>query len=179
MADVVDLILAGHARVRRLFAVLEDAARLGEQPGAREMLSEAWARLDGLLELHADAEEEICYPALFGHGPHATADIHAAIAGHDDIREAVAEARRHDVGSLAWWRAVSTAGRISGEHREVLERGVLADFRRRADQGLRDDLGRRWAAFIAARSRDARVRRPGPPGSRRPPARVARSPDLR
>ncbi|MGH3254249.1 MAG: hemerythrin domain-containing protein [Streptosporangiaceae bacterium] len=153
--DVIDLILADHARLRRLFAVLEDAARYGEQPGARAMLSEAWARLAGLLELHAGAEEEICYLALFGQGAQAAAELQDALADHGGIREAVHEAGLHEVGDRAWWRAVTAAVRASSDHLASEEQGVLADFRRHAPLGLRDALGRQWVAFTIARTRDA------------------------
>ena len=160
--DIIDLILADHARVRRLFAVLEDAARYEEQSGARGMLSEAWARLAGLLERHADVEEEICYPALFQPGAHTTAELQDAIADNGDIREAVREAQLHDADDKAWWRAVTAAVRVSSDHMASEEQGVLADFRRHARLELRDALGRQWVAFTTARNRDAAM-----PGARR------------
>jgi len=162
VADIVELILADHARIRRLFAVLDDAVRSAGQPGACEMLSQAWARLEGLIELHAAAEEEICYLALFGHGTGAMAELQSAIADHDDIREGAREAALHEVGSGAWWRAVTAVKRASTEHMASEEQGVLADFRRRARPTLRDDLARRWVAFILARTRDAALPGAGP-----------------
>ena len=119
------------------------------------MLAEVWSRLAGLLELHAEAEEEICYPAVFGPGPDAAAQMQDAIADHDDIREAIAEARLHAVGSPAWWRAAATAVRAGRDHVAQEERGVLAAFGRRAAPELRTELGLQWAAFTAARAGDA------------------------
>lgn len=162
VADIVELILADHARIRRLSAVLDDAVRGAGQPGACEMLSQAWARLAGLIELHAAAEEEICYLALFGNGTDAMAELQSAIADHDDIREGVKEAALHKVGSGAWWRAVTALRRASTEHLAGEEQGVLADFRRRARPTLRDDLARQWVAFILARTRDATLPGAGP-----------------
>ncbi|MGI8445611.1 MAG: hemerythrin domain-containing protein [Streptosporangiaceae bacterium] len=101
MADIVDLILADHARMRGLFAALDGAAGREEHPGTPGMPSQAWARLTGLLELHAVAEEKICYPALFGYRQHTSAELNAAIADHNEIREAVHEARLLDAGSEA------------------------------------------------------------------------------
>lgn len=171
--DIIDLILADHARVRRLFAVLEDAARYGEQYRARAMLSQAWARLAGLLELHADAEEEICYLALVGQGAQATAELQDAIADHGDIREAMREAGLHEAGDKAWWRAVTATARASSDHMASEEQGVLADFRRRAPRELRAALGRQWVAFTAARHRDAAMPgvrpRAGPEAARAEP----------
>jgi Hemerythrin HHE cation binding domain len=155
MTDIIELILADHQRIRRLLGALDDAARYGEGPGASKALAQVWRRLAGLLELHAEAEEEICYLALFGAGQDATAQMQDAIDDHDDIREAVREARLHAAGSAIWWRAVNAALRASRDHIAREESGALAAFGRRAAPALRDELGRQWTAFIAARTRDA------------------------
>jgi hypothetical protein len=68
MADIIEVILADHKRIRRMLGALEDAASYGEDPCAGWMLAPVWCRLADLLELHAEAEEEICYLALFGQG---------------------------------------------------------------------------------------------------------------
>ena len=172
MADIIELILADHERIRRLLRALDDAARYGGDTGADWVLALVWRRLAGLLELHAEVEEEICYLALFGPGQDAAAQMQDAIADHDDIREAVREARLHAVGSAAWWRAATAALRASSDHMTHEERGALAAFGRRATPALRNELGRHWAAFIAARIRDAAPERanPGRPG-RASPAR--------
>ncbi|HEY5356952.1 MAG TPA: hemerythrin domain-containing protein [Streptosporangiaceae bacterium] len=130
MADIIELILADHRRLRRLVTALGDATRHGEDPGATCMSAAVWDRLAGLLELHAEAEEEICYLAMFGPGQDAAARMQDAIADHDDIREAVAEARLHPPGSAAWWRAVTAARRASSDHIAREERGALATFGR-------------------------------------------------
>jgi Hemerythrin HHE cation binding domain len=101
--DVLDLIHADHARIRRLLATAESAARRAEPARAPRMLREAWDRAAVLLEADCDAEEEICYPVLY----RAAADaalIGEARADHDDIREAIAETRLAEAGSPAWWR---------------------------------------------------------------------------
>ena len=66
-ADVIDLITDDHARIRRLFAALDEFARDGEQltgspapSGDDRMLGETWSVLSSLLDAHIDAEEEIC-----------------------------------------------------------------------------------------------------------------------
>jgi hypothetical protein len=53
-------------RIRRMLGALDDAASYGEDPCASWMLAPVWCRLADLLELYAEAEEEICYLALFG-----------------------------------------------------------------------------------------------------------------
>jgi hypothetical protein len=158
MADIIELILADHERIRRLLRALDDAARYGEDTGANWVLAPVWRRLAGLLELHADAGEEICYLALFGPGQDAAAQMQDAIADHDDIREAVAEARLHPAGSAAWWRAVTAAQQASSDHIARQERGVLAAFGRRAAPALRTELARQWATFITSRTRDGSAR---------------------
>ena len=66
MAGIIEVILADHKRIRRPLRALDDAAHYGEDPNAGWMLAPVWCRLADLLELHAEAEEEICYLALFG-----------------------------------------------------------------------------------------------------------------
>jgi hypothetical protein len=68
MADIIEVMLADHKRIRRMLGALDDAARYGEDPCAGWMLAPVWRRLADLLELHAEAEEEICYLVLFGQG---------------------------------------------------------------------------------------------------------------
>ena len=68
MADIIEVILADDKRIRRLLRALDDSARYGEDSYAGWMLAPVWCRLADLLELRAEAGEEICYLALFGQG---------------------------------------------------------------------------------------------------------------
>lgn len=159
MADITDLIPAEHARICRLFGALDDAARLvaappSTGPSPQWMLETVWARLEGLLELHAETEYEICYFVVFGCDTGWASDLDDAVACLNDIHSAVAEARLLPPGSRAWWRAVNAARWATDCHISQLESGALADFRRRASTRLRDDLGRQWMAFVAALRRD-------------------------
>ena len=153
-ADVLDLIHADHARIRRLLATAESAARRAEPARAPRMLSEAWDRAAVLLQADCDAEEEICYPVLFG-AAGAAALTGEARAEHDDIRAAVAEARLQEAGSPAWWRAVTAAITATREHFTHEEHGALAQIRHRTSPAQRRTLGRQWAAYMNARARDA------------------------
>jgi hypothetical protein len=157
--DVAELILGEHERIRRLFAALDDAARYVADDGGRRvpdwMLATIWAMITSLLGLHADAEQEICFPAMFGPGRDRMCDMEDAVADLNDLRDAIAEACLQAPGSPAWWRAVSAARRSSFDHITVIDHGVLAKFRERSDGRLRDDLGQQWTRFIAARRRDA------------------------
>jgi hypothetical protein len=160
VTDIVDLIMDDHARIRRLFAALDSAARyrestadIGKHTPGQRMLNEAWARLARSLELHTEAEEEICYP----HVPAArepTPALAECCADHRDIREALADARLREPGSRAWWRAVAAARTACGRHFPAEEQNVLAPFHRCSPPELRKDLARRWRTFILARLRD-------------------------
>lgn len=157
--DVSELIRADHERIRRLFATLDHAARYAAagRGGGRSpdwMLPSMWARIASLLGLHADAEQEICFPAMFGPGWDRMSDMEAAVADLNDLRDAVAEAGLQHPGSPAWWRAVNAARRSAYGHITVIDDGVLSKFRERCDVRLRDDLGQQWKRFIAARRRD-------------------------
>lgn len=150
--EIGAVIHAEHRRILRLFGALDDVARRAEGALGRPALRQVWLRLADLLEQHTDAEEEICFPALSGHGAAVTALMEAAIADHDDIREAVAEARLLETGSARWWRTVSAArgecsAHFHGEERELLTAlcGFLPhEASRRA--------ARQWDAFVAGRT---------------------------
>jgi hypothetical protein len=152
-ADVIELIMADHRRIRRLSEALYDAVRCADDVGENWMLAHVWQRLSGLLEAHTRAEEEVCYPLMFRAGAQADELWHGAIADHDDIREAAAEASLRRVGSALWWRAVRGVLDCSAEHLEREERGVLARCDLTAAQ--RRELGRQWSAFVAAWTQDA------------------------
>lgn len=159
MTDITELIAAEHTRICRLFGALDDAARLAAVAGRagsgpQWTLNMVWARIAGLLDLHAEAEYEICYFTMFGGDTDRASDLDDAVACLNDVHQAVAEARLQDPGSRAWWRAVDAARQATIQHVSLLEDGALADFRQRTHRQLRDDLGRQWVAFIAAFRRD-------------------------
>jgi hypothetical protein len=57
MADIIDLIYSDHDWLRRQFFRLDDAH-------TPEELSAIWSALGERLDVHADAEETVFYPAL-------------------------------------------------------------------------------------------------------------------
>ncbi len=57
--DITQLILDDHHEQRRLFAILEQIDRADTAT-----LTAIWERLAAFLEMHAEAEEELFYPAL-------------------------------------------------------------------------------------------------------------------
>lgn len=179
MTDVTDLMQADHVRICRLFDALADAARSTRGAGGASCpewtVSAIWSRIADLLDLHTEAEYEICYFLMFGHGTDRADELSDAIGDLNDIRQAVAEARLHDPGCRMWWLAVNAARRTTSTHVSVIESGVLAEFRGGTSRRMRDDLGRQWAGFIAARRRDAaapdHTSQPGR-GQSAPPLRV-------
>jgi hypothetical protein len=150
MVDITQLILDDHHEQRRLFAILEQVSRTDTG-----VLSALWGRLASFLELHAAAEEEIFSPALLQVGLAARrasgveAETLDAIADHNDIRDAVAEVARHQVGTDAWYEAVAAANLANGDHMAEEEREGLTDFRRLAGLQRRNDLAVAFAAFEA------------------------------
>ncbi len=148
--DITQLILDDHHEQRRLFAILEQIDR-----SDTEALSAVWGRLAAFLEVHAAAEEAIFYPVLLRAGIAARRragvedETLDAIHDHNEIRDAVAEAGRHAVGSDGWYAAVAGANRANGDHMAEEEREGLTDFRRLAGLQQRHDLAVAFAAYEA------------------------------
>jgi hypothetical protein len=149
-ADVVELILADHRRIRRLREVLDDAVRRGAASGPAWVLGHVWERLAELLEAHTWAEEEICYLSMSESSPDPAEWRRAVIADHDDIREAVGEAALRPAGSALWWAAVSAALAINADHLDREERDILAGWLPRLTMSQRHELGHQWLAFVSA-----------------------------
>ena len=152
MADIVELILTDHARMRALLADVETALGQPDDTESRAELFRRWETFAALVEMHADAAEEIGFPALFGRTPTVARDN--ARAAHDDIRETVRETRLYRSGSRPWRLAVSAACAAVAVHVHDLESGALARFRREASMPTREALGRQWMAFVTARTAD-------------------------
>ena len=148
--DITQLILDDHHEQRRLFAILEQVSRADT-----EVLSALWGRLAAFLELHAAAEEEIFYPVLLQVGLAARrasgveAETLDAIHDHNEIRDAVAEVARHQVGTDEWYAAVAAANLANSDHMAEEEREGLTDFRRLAGLQRRHDLAVAFAAYEA------------------------------
>jgi hypothetical protein len=148
--DITQLILDDHHEQRRLFSILDEIDR-----GDTRTLGAIWGRLAAFLEVHAEAEERIFYPALLrvGRGAGGKADAkdetEHAIRDHNKIRDAVAAVAQHAVGSAGWFAAVAAANKENGDHMAEEEREGLADFRRTAALGTRHDLAVAFAAFEA------------------------------
>jgi hypothetical protein len=148
--DITQLILDDHAEQRRLFAMIEQIDR-----GDIDSLSAVWQRLATFLDLHAEAEEQLFYPALLhlgkGSEPGKTPESETddAIGDHNDIRDAVAAVASHEIASDAWFEAVMAANKANGDHMAEEEREGLADFRRHTSLQVRHDLAVAFAVFEA------------------------------
>ena len=147
--DIVDCILADHARQRRLFAALEEAR---DDP---EALGKIFTNLKNFLEAHAEAEERHFYPTLLKRGDGALDSDSAeettedAIEDHNKIAEAAEEAMKHPPGSDEWWAAVDKCNCANSEHMSEEERQGLTDFRRTVPRDERVRLAVQYLAFEA------------------------------
>src|SRR5271165_2838080 len=148
--DITQLILDDHHEQRRLFAILEQIDRADTG-----VLSALWDRIAVYLELHAAAEEEIFYPVLLQVGLAAQRQVGVeretldAIHDHNEIRDAVTEVARHQVGTDEWYAAVAQANLANSDHMAEEEREGLTDFRRLAGLQSRHQLAVAFAAFEA------------------------------
>jgi hypothetical protein len=150
MADIIDMILSDHHRIRRLTARLARAHRYPPQFCPSCTVAGLWGQLADLLEVHTRAEEEICCLPMFDSGQTGTGQLDDTLADHADIREAADEARLQPPGSALWWLAVNSALSACTDHLNREENGVLAAFANRADPALRQAMGRQWSAFRTA-----------------------------
>jgi hypothetical protein len=140
--DITALIMDDHEWFRRQFARLDDASTPDE-------LAAVWEPLAVRLDTHAQAEETLFYPALLKKGEEAEDETDDAVRDHNKIRDAVAEAGRHPVGSDAWFEAVGHARAENTEHLGEEEDEALPDFRKHASDELRQRLGELWVQFYA------------------------------
>ena len=142
MLDIIAVIYEDHDWFRRHFFYLDHASDEAD-------LRAIWEPLAARLDVHAEAEEQIFYPALL----HAAGaddpeeETEDAIGDHNKIRDAVADAGRHGVGSPAWWEAVGRARKENGEHLDEEEREGLPDFIKNSTSQQRHDLALQWLRF--------------------------------
>lgn len=141
MLDVTALVLEDHETLRRRFAALDDAH-------GTDALGVLWAELAQLLEVHAACEEEVFYPALLqARTEDGRDEAEDAIEDHNAIRDAVADAEGHALGSDTWWEAVGRARTENSKHIAEEEREALPDLRKHASDEMRADLAVAWTAW--------------------------------
>ncbi|PJE05557.1 MAG: cation-binding protein [Mycobacterium sp.] len=153
MADIIDLIYADHDWIRRQFFRLDEAE-------SDDDLVAIWNVLSTRLDVHAEAEEAVFYPALLKHGGHdhpsnpegdPEDETEDAITDHNAIRDAVRRSRRLKPGSAEWFQAVIDARRENGKHLDEEEREAMPDFIKSASLELRNELAMKWLRFHAER----------------------------
>jgi hypothetical protein len=145
--DIAEVILHQHHEQRRMFALLDEMPRDDTQA-----LDAVWGRLEVLLEVHAEAEERFFYPRLLQLGKgNPEGDVHDevedAVKDHNEIRDAVAGTRDHQVGTDDWWTAVWAARKANDDHMAEEEREDLLDFRHHADLQTRHDIAVQFLTF--------------------------------
>lgn len=147
MADITQLILDDHTWFRTRFVELDDLR--DASPPDVDALERLWAPLATHLDLHASAEESFFYPQLLRRGADdPEAETLDAIGDHNDIRDGVADSRRHPTGTAGWWDAVGRARLANDDHMAEEEREGISDFRRHAPVGLRESLGQQFRQFF-------------------------------
>jgi hypothetical protein len=147
MTDIVTLVLADHARIRRLF---EELAAADKRARRRATL---WAELAWLLEAHVDAAREITYLPLTDSALRRS--MRQAADGDADILEAVAEARFHRAGSPQWRLAVRAVQAAADQHIDATESDLLPRMRQLTSEQTRLALGQQWTQLMDARRRDS------------------------
>jgi hypothetical protein len=148
--DITEVILADHHDQRRMFALLDEV-----DPDDTDTLGTLWTRLSAMLEVHAQAEELYFYPELLKlgerrHEEEETAETKDAIGDHNDIRDGILEASRHEVGSDGWWSGVTAARKANDEHMGEEEHEGLKDFRQYVDLDTRHRIAVTFVAYEAA-----------------------------
>jgi hypothetical protein len=145
--DITEVILEQHHEQRRMFAVLDELPR-----DDTEALAAVWGRLEVLLEVHAEAEEQFFYPRLLKLGKgnpdgDVEEEVEDAVKDHNEIRDAVKATRDHEVGTDEWWTAVWGARKANDDHMGEEEREDLLDFRHHTDLQTRHDIAVQFLTF--------------------------------
>ncbi|HKC29920.1 MAG TPA: hemerythrin domain-containing protein [Jatrophihabitans sp.] len=147
--DIAEEILNQHHVQRQMFARLYDV-----DPADTATLAILWERLSAFLEVHAAAEERYFYPRLLelGGGPPASdenpvEETKDAIKDHNEIRDAIADTNRHEVGSEDWWAGVRAADEANSDHMAEEERDDLPDVRRHFDLQTRHAIAVQFVTY--------------------------------
>jgi hypothetical protein len=153
MCDIIDLIRADYLHIMRWAAQFGELSRHYSEE-SRPALISTWMTLARLIDLHMRADDEICGPVVFGTAPRGRALAWQTKADHEDIREMIGETGLYPPGSPPWWQLARAALAAWAMYFDQEEHGALAEYRRRADPRLRNQLATRWRAFAEAQIRD-------------------------
>lgn len=160
MSDIIDLMEASCLHILGWQARLGELRRRGDGPPDPQVAG-AWETAASLIVLHMRAEDEICAPAIApSQGWAACRKLKDA---HEDVREIIRETSLQPPGSPLWWQLAANALSAWAQQADQEEHGDLANWLRRADPVLRDQLTRPWRAFREACIRDQDQYRDAPP----------------
>jgi hemerythrin superfamily protein len=149
MADVVDLILADHREMERLFDVLQ------KEPERRRLELPV---LSTLLVAHSRAEEAAVYPAARNEAGE-TGEVAHSQEEHAEAEQLLERLRECDPSSSAFDAALRKLVDAVSHHIEEEESNVLPGLRDKLDRTRRDQLAEAFAA-----SREEHLgERPGEP----------------
>ncbi len=138
--DITVLVEREHEVIRQQFEALDALTDAQD-------LTEAWATLVELLEIHASGEESMLYPKLARAAEEGVEEAEHAVRDHNHIRDSIRAVDEHSVSSQEWWRALRTAREVNEEHLQEEERDALPLFRESTDRASRERLGGEWVAF--------------------------------
>jgi len=160
VADITDLIGADLLHILRWQAQFGEIRRRRRDPASWPALATTWDTLARLIDLHMRAKDVICVPAMCDPGRQGRTLAREIEGAHENIREMIRETGRQLPGSPRWWHLATTTLSAWTVQADCEERGLLADYRRRAGPALRCQLALQWRAFMDAQIRNQDLSRP-------------------
>jgi anti-anti-sigma factor len=154
VADIIELLEASQLHILRWQARLGQLRRQRGAPAPGPEVAAAWDTAACLIDLHMQADDEICAPAIYDSTTPGRALARSARDAHDDIREILRETGLQPPGSPLWWDVATTALSAWALQLDYEEHGPPAECRHRADPALRAQLAGQWRAFREAFIRD-------------------------
>jgi hemerythrin superfamily protein len=139
MSDVVDLIIADHREVERLFDLLQN------EPDKRAL---TLPTLSALLIAHSRAEEAEVYPAARSEAAE-TDEVAHSQEEHAEAEQLLERLQGIDPAAAEFGPALEELVKAVRHHVDEEETSVLPGIRDRIDEGRREELG---AAFAASRA---------------------------
>ncbi len=136
MADVVDLIMADHREVERLFDVLQN------EPDKRAL---TLPELSALFVAHSRAEEAEVYPVARGEAGE-TDEVAHSQGEHAQAEELLAQLKATDPHDPSFETKLNDFVEAVQHHVDEEESEVLPGLRDRLDDARREELGKAFAA---------------------------------
>ena len=140
--DAVTLLTADHNRVRGLFARFQAA----EEGGDTAQMAELAAKIITELEVHAQIEEEIFYPAVDTAGEELHDTVSEGIEEHHVATTLIAEIKTLPPDDDAWAAKMKVLIESVEHHAGEEEEEMFPQTRKAFDQATLEDLGMRLEA---------------------------------